>query len=362
MAEAVEDTLYRASSGGRLSREDALSLLAMPPGDTLSAGILADRVREERAGNFGTYVLNRNINFTNICTGSCKFCAFRRRPGSSEAYIQPVEEMVSRAREAEELGATEVCIQGGLHPELMPEDYGKIIRKIRRSTELHLHAFSPMEVHYMAERSGWGIAETLSYLKENGLDSIPGTAAEILVDEVREEICPSKLSTKEWVRVIRTAHLLGIPTTATMLFGHVEEKEHIAEHLSILRQIQDETGGFTEFVPLPFVHPNTELFREGRSRAGATGLECARVYIASRLYLDNFTNLQASWVKLGRKFSQLMLRFGANDLGGTLMEESISRCAGADYEMLSREEMVRIIRGADLMPRQRDTLYNPLVR
>jgi len=351
------EVLEKARSGQRLDREDLLALLELNPGDLLVAGKVADGLREKRAGKYGTYILNRNINFTNICVGSCTFCAFRRREGSREAFLTPLEEVVRKAREAERLGATEVCIQGGLHPRLALEDYGSILEAVKQETGLHVHAFSPMEVYYASTKSGIGIKETLEYFREMGLDSMPGTAAEILVDRIREEICPSKLSTQKWVEVIKKAHSLGIPTTATMLFGHVEGKEDIAEHLGILRDIQDQTGGFTEFVPLPFIHPNTELFKEGEGRAGTTGVESTRVYIASRLFLDNFTNLQSSWVKLGRKFSQLMLRFGANDLGGTLMEESISRSAGAEYDMLTRREMEGMILDAGLVPRQRDTLY-----
>ncbi len=354
----VDEILEKALNGRRLSQEDALALLNLSPQEVFEAGRVADKIRERKTGNFATYVVNRNINFTNICVGSCTFCAFRRSKNSSDAYFYPVERIVEKAREAEALGATEVCIQGGLHPELDLEHYIGILKEIKRNTRLHIHAFSPMEVLYASEKSGLGIKETLRYLKESGLDSIPGTAAEILVDEVRKEICPSKLSTEEWVGVVKTAHSLGIPSTATILYGHVEEKEHIVKHLSIIREIQDETGGFTEFVPLSFIHPNTDVFRKKKSRAGATGFEDLKVYITSRLFLDNFDNLQASWVKLGKKFSQLMLRFGANDLGGTLMEESISKSAGAEYEMLSREEMERLIRDAGLEPRQRDTLYN----
>jgi len=354
----VEEILERALAGKRLSRNHALALLEMSPEEVLMAGGVADRVREIKAGKFASYVVNRNINFTNVCRNSCGFCAFRRPLG--EGYTLSVEEIVQRAKEAEALGATEVCIQGGLHPEIEIEDYAEILRAIKQKTSLHIHAYSPMEIFYASEKSGLGIRETLRYLKESGLDSIPGTAAEILVDELRQELCPEKLSTQEWVKVITTAHELGIPSTATMLYGHIEDKEHIVEHLSIIRRIQDKTAGFTEFVPLSFIHSKTRIFRQGRSRAGATGFEDMRIYITSRLFLDNFRNLQASWVKLGKKLAQVMLRLGANDLGGTLMEESISRSAGAEYEMLSVEEMERLIRDAGLVPKQRDTLYNLL--
>lgn len=352
----VEEILERALAGKRLGRNHALALLEMQPEEVLRAGVVADRVREIKAGRFASYVVNRNINFTNICINSCGFCAFRS--SLSNGYRLSVAEIAKKAREAEALGATEVCIQGGLHPELELEDYAEILRAVKQNTSLHIHAFSPMEILYASEKSGLGIRETLRYLKESGLDSIPGTAAEILVDELREELCPEKLSTQEWIRVITTAHELGIPSTATMLYGHMEEAEHIVEHLSIIRKIQDKTSGFTEFVPLSFIHAKTRIFRQGKSRAGATGFEDLRVYITSRLFLDNFRNLQSSWVKLGKKLAQVMLRVGANDLGGTLMEESISRSAGAEYEMLSVAEIERLIRDAGLIPVQRDTLYN----
>lgn len=354
----IDEILEKALEGVRLSKEDALALLSLTPDKVFDAGKVADRIRERKTGNYATYVVNRNINFTNICVGSCAFCAFRRDKNSNDAYFYPVEKIVEKAKDAEALGATEVCIQGGLHPGLKIDYYGDILKNIKEETSLHIHAFSPMEVLYASNNSGLDIKEGLRYLKEKGLDSMPGTAAEVLVDEIREEICPSKLSTKEWIDVIKTAHSLGIPSTATLLYGHIEENKDIVEHLNIIRDIQDKTGGFTEFVPLSFIHFKTDAFRNKNSRAGATGFEELRMYITSRLFLDNFDNLQVSWVKLGKKLSQLMLRFGANDLGGTLMEESISRSAGAEYEMLSVKEIERLIIDAGLEPRQRDTLYN----
>ncbi|MFQ5887312.1 MAG: CofH family radical SAM protein, partial [Candidatus Hydrothermarchaeales archaeon] len=246
----------------------------------------------------------------------------------------------------------------GLHPDIDPSFYSDMLVAIKKVTDLHIHAFSPMEIKYMAEKSSLGIKETLKILKEAGLDSMPGTAAEILDDAVRERICPHKIKTEEWKEIITTAHKLDIPTTATMMYGHVETPEDQIRHLKVLRDIQDETGGFTEFVPLSFVHFNAPLYLQGMSKGGATGFEDLRVYVISRIFLDNFDNLQASWVKLGRKLSQLMLSFGANDLGGTLMEENISRSAGMNVEMMERSELERMIVDANRIPRERDTLYN----
>ncbi len=352
--------LERASAGKRISEEEALYLFDAPQEAVLLAGMVAHRLRERRAGSYVTYVVNRNINFTNICVGSCTFCAFRRSAGSSEAYLLTPEQVAKRAREAEAKGASEVCIQGGLHPEASLEDYVAILRAVKSAAGVHVHAFSPMEVYHAAQKSGIGIRETLRSLKEAGLDSMPGTAAEILVDEVRAKICPSKLRTEEWVEVITQAHRLGVPTTATMLYGHVESTRDKVEHLRIIREIQDSTHGFTEFVPLSFIHHRTALYSSGLCRAGATGLEDLRVYAISRLYLDNFKNIQVSWVKLGRKLAQLMLCYGANDFGGTLMEENISRSAGAANEMMSEAEIRRLISDSGFEPRRRDTLYNLL--
>ena len=354
------EILERVLVGRRLRDEEALRLFRCRGAAIAALGGAAHAVREKLAGSYVTYVVNRNINYTNVCTSNCGFCAFRRSPGSEDAYLLPPEKVAELAREAAARGATEVCIQGGLHPEAGVDTYVSILKAVKRAADVHIHAFSPMEVKYAAEKSGIGIKEVLLTLKEAGLGSIPGTAAEILVDELRRELCPGKLTTAEWVEIVTQAHRLGIPTTATMLYGHLEAPEHIVEHLRILRRIQDTTGGFTEFVPLSFVHANAPIYRSGRARAGASGVEDFLVYAISRLYLDNFRNIQVSWVKLGRKLAQLMLCFGANDFGGTLMEERISRSAGAGVEMLTEQEMRRLITEAGFKPRRRDTLYNLL--
>ncbi len=354
----VDAILDRVLSGKRLSEEDALLLMQVEGDDILALGIAASKIRERMVGDTVTYVVNRNINFTNVCTGSCKFCAFRRDTNSTDAYFLDIQQIVEKAKETKNMGATELCIQGGLHPDIGIDYYAGMLNALKDEVDLHLHAFSPMEISYVSQKSGLGIKETLKILKESGLGSIPGTAAEILVDSVREEICPEKISADEWVKIIREAHAQGIFTTATMLYGHVESQKEQVEHLSILREIQDKTGGFTEFIPLSFVHFNAPLFLSGTGRGGSTGTEDLKLFAVSRLFLDNFKNVQASWVKLGRKLSQVMLYFGANDLGGTLVEENISRSAGINAEMMTEEELERMIVGAGRAPLQRDTLYS----
>ncbi|MBI4496107.1 MAG: 5-amino-6-(D-ribitylamino)uracil--L-tyrosine 4-hydroxyphenyl transferase CofH, partial [Deltaproteobacteria bacterium] len=290
----------------------------------------ADSLRRELVGDVVTYVVNRNINFTNICTGACGFCAFRRRPGSKAGYLLTLGEILEKARSAVEAGATEVCIQGGLHPELGLDFYTGLLRSIKEACpDLHIHAFSPMEVWRMSQRAGTGLDCMLGALRDHGLDSLPGTAAEILDDEVRRRICPGKLSTQQWVEVVTTAHRLGLRTTATMMFGHIETWQHRVRHLEVLRGIQQSTGGFTELVLLPFVPGLTPLAR--RYQLGPVPLEeILKVTAYARLFLGkDLPNIQNSWVKIGLEGATRSLSCGANDLGGTLGEESISRCAGA---------------------------------
>ncbi len=359
---SIEKILNKALDGRRLTFEEGVSLMKAPRGDSMAIAMTADLVRRAKVGDAVSYVVNQNINFTNICIGSCKFCAFRRHDGDEDAYLLSVGEVARKAEEARIRGATEICIQGGLHPDLDVYFYSELLRSIKHNggNSLHLHAYSPMEIHHMAKQSDMDVRHTLAYLKESGLDSMPGTAAEILDDEVRKRICPQKIKSDEWVSIVKEAHRLDIPTTATMLYGHVETPEQVVKHLSILRSIQDETDNFTEFVPLSFVHYNTALYKSGASRPGATGMYDLKLFAISRLFLDNFKNIQASWVKLGRKFAQVMLNFGANDLGGTLMEENISKSAGLNVEMATKEELEEMIRDAGKIPAQRDTLYQQM--
>ncbi len=354
------EEILRQAGGRRITEKEALKLMNSSGDDLLALVIAANTLRKSRAGEIVTYVINRNINFTNVCIGNCKFCAFRRDKDDSDAYLLSKRQVIEKSKEAMKLGATEVCIQGGLHPDLDLQYYSDLLRAIKREIDIHIHAFSPMEISYAAEKSGMSIKDALKYLRESGLDSMPGTAAEILDDDVRGIICPKKLTSREWIKIVEEAHKLGIPTTATMLYGHVESHKEQVKHLAALREIQDATKGFTEFVPLSFVHFNTPLYLSGKSKGGATGIEDVNVYAVSRIFLDNFRNIQASWIKLGRKLAQVMLNFGANDLGGTLMEENISRTAGSNGRMLDKREIERMILEAGKIPRQRDTLYNLL--
>ncbi|ENN96480.1 FO synthase subunit 2 [Methanocaldococcus villosus KIN24-T80] len=324
----------------------------------------ADSLRKEIVGDIVTYVVNRNINFTNICVNNCRFCAFRVNERDKRAYFLDIDEIVKKAIEAKKLGCTEVCIQSGLHPKIDTYYQAKILKEIHEALkpygDIHIHAFSPMEVYFGAENAGLDIKEALKILKESGLNSMPGTAAEILDDEIREIICPNKIKTKDWIRIIKTAHKLEIPTTATMMYGHIEEYKHIVNHIYIIKEIQEETGGFTEFVPLSFIYQNSPLYKEGLARAGASGIEDLKVIAISRIiFKDILKNIQASWVKLGKKMVQVALRCGANDVGGTLIEENISRSAGSEHGVsLSVKEIREMIERVNLIPKQRDTLYN----
>ncbi|MHB8102540.1 MAG: 5-amino-6-(D-ribitylamino)uracil--L-tyrosine 4-hydroxyphenyl transferase CofH [Methanosarcina sp.] len=349
-----EDLIERAYQG-KSTKEDALQLLEIPP---LELFRFADELRELAVGDIVTYVVNRNINFASRCVGTCGFCAFKDKNG----YVLSLEEIMAKVREAKQAKATEVCIQGGLLPEVGLDFYLGIVEAIKAEfPEMHIHSFSPMEVYHAARISGITVKEALFRLRKSGLDTMPGTAAEILSDRVREIICPLKLKTGEWVDVVRKAHAAGIPTTATMMYGHIETPEERIEHMLIIREIQKETGGITEFVPLPFMPYNNpvgeKLIKEGRY--ATPGLEDLKTYAISRILLNGYVNnIQASWVKLGKKLAQFALYCGANDLGGTLMEESISKSAGASNgERISVEELEWMIHGAGRIPKERTTLY-----
>ncbi|WP_423792674.1 5-amino-6-(D-ribitylamino)uracil--L-tyrosine 4-hydroxyphenyl transferase CofH [Methanocaldococcus indicus] len=320
---------------------------------------VADILRKRIVGDIVTYVVNRNINFTNICVNNCRFCAFRVNENDKNAYFLDIDEIVKKAVEAKRFGCTEVCIQSGLHPKIDTYFQAEILKRIKEKVNIHIHAFSPMEIKFAAENSGLTIEEALKILKESGLDSIPGTAAEILVDDVREIICPNKIKTREWISIIKKAHKLGIPSTSTIMYGHIEDYKDIVEHLFIIKDIQEETKGFTEFVPLSFIYENSPIYREGLARDGATGIEDLKIYAISRiLFREKLKNIQASWVKLGKKMVQIALRCGANDVGGTLMEENISKSAGVKFrEYMSVEEIRNMIKRINLIPKQRTTLY-----
>jgi FO synthase len=356
----VASTLDRALCGRELEFDDGLRL-AQTRGHELEALVLAaDRIRRERVGEVITYVVNRNINFTNVCFVGCRFCAFSRAPRQSDAYFHSFEEIQRRAVEAWQFGAREVCVQGGLPRDLEPFYYRDLLRAIKAATPgMHIHAFSPMEVVYGVELTKMPLADYLAMLKDAGLGTLPGTAAEILDDDVRHQIERIKLKVDQWLDVIRTAHTLGIRTTSTMMYGHTEAAEHWVRHLMLLRDVQKETGGFTEFVPLGFVHEFTQLYRSGDARPGPTVAEHLKVHALARLMLQGWIdNIQVSWVKMSREVTQACLRAGANDYGGTLMNENISREAGSTAgEYLAPEEFHARIRELGRTPAERTTLY-----
>jgi FO synthase subunit 2 len=363
---AVARILAKSLEGKDISQEEAVVLFDAE-GPALNTLILtADELRRRTVGDIVTYVVNRNINFTNVCIKRCGFCAFSRGHREEEAYFLPVEELVRRAKEAWEVEATEVCIQAGLPPRMDGHLYIDICQAIKKEVpDIHIHAFSPEEVLYGALRSRTPLAEYLTLLKAAGLGSLPGTAAEILDDSIRKVISPARISTADWVRVITTAHRLGIPSTATIMYGHVESSWHKAKHLALLRDIQKETGGFSEFVPLSFICWEAPMYRKGLVkdvRPGATRDEVAKMYAVSRLMLNNWIpNIQVSWVKEGLKLAQSCLNAGANDFGGTLINEGISAAAGATNGQLMRPRELRaLIRGVGRRPAQRSTTYQIL--
>ncbi|MDD1710032.1 MAG: 5-amino-6-(D-ribitylamino)uracil--L-tyrosine 4-hydroxyphenyl transferase CofH [Methanoregulaceae archaeon] len=342
-----------------MSDDEAFMLFRMDDRMIWQIAASADEKREKAIGPVVTYVRNQNINVTNYCINSCGFCGFSKKFGDKGGYLSSKDEIRAKAAMAHQRRVTEICTVSGLHPDFDAATYSGIIATLREGAPgVHIHASNPMEVAYAARKSGLSTTEVLEQMKEAGLGSLCGTAAEILVDEVRKIICPGKISTDEWVRIIKEAHGLGIPTTATIMYGHCETVGDRVRHLSILRAIQDETGGFTEFVPLSFVHMNTPLFRKGLARPGATGREDLLMTAVSRLYLDNIDHIQVSWVKTGVKMAQLGLVAGADDLGGTMFEESISKGAGAmNTDYLDPSEMERIASDIGRTLRERDTLY-----
>ncbi|MFN2377597.1 MAG: 5-amino-6-(D-ribitylamino)uracil--L-tyrosine 4-hydroxyphenyl transferase CofH [Candidatus Binatia bacterium] len=352
--------LERALEGTRPSVDEGAHLFSLRGNDLSALVAAADRIRKDDVGDVVTYVVNRNVNWTNICFVGCKFCAFAHLKNSPLAYDDSTESVLARIRDGVERGATEVCMQGGINPEMASDGYFKLLRAIRETfPTLHIHAYSPMEIFYGARRAGMDYRSYISELVASGLHTIPGTAAEILDDDVREILSHKKLDTATWVEIIRTAHSLGVPTTSTIMYGHLETPMHLARHVDLLRSIQADTGGFTEFVPLRFIWQETRLFEEGLVRPIAQGQMDLAMYATSRLMLRGLIdNLQTSWVKLGHELATLSLAAGCNDLGGTLMEESISREAGADAgEFTSVEELEAMIRRMGRTPRQRNTVY-----
>ena len=365
-ARDVRAILGRALDGHELSLDEALALSQTRGRDLAALALAADELRRRHAGEVVTFVINRNVNFTNVCIKHCGFCAFSRDHREEEGYFLPIEEVVRRAQEAWDLGATEVCIQAGLPPKLDGRFYIDLTRALKKAMpDLHLHAFSPEEVLYGSVRSGLPIKEYLGELKAAGLGTLPGTSAEILDQDIRDLIARGRITVDQWVEVITTAHALGIRTTSTIMYGHVETPAHWVRHMALLRSIQKDTGGFTEFVPLSLINAEAPMYAKKLVpgvRPGATGVEIVRMHALARVMLGPvLRNIQASWVKEGPKLAQLLLDAGANDLGGTLINESISTSAGASYgQLVPPAELRRLIRDAGRVPAQRDTVYNLL--
>ena len=363
---AVGQILDRALDGADITVDEATSLFDAGGSDLPAMTAAADYVRAKTVGDVVSYVVNRNINFTNVCVKACGFCAFSRGHLAEEGYFLPTEEIIRRAREASELGATEVCVQAGLAPGINGWHYVSLCRALKEALPaLHIHGFSPEEVLYGATLSGISVRDYLSALKEAGVGSLPGTSAEVLVDEIRHQVSPGRIGTAQWIDLIQTAHEIGIPTTSTIMYGHIESSRHKAIHLGILRDIQKQTGGITEFVPLSFVYEEAPMFHRKRIpglRSGASGAEVIKMYAVSRLMLNNWIpNLQVSWVKEGPKLSQIALLAGANDFGGTLINESISTAAGAGHGQLMKPSQFRsLIREMGRIPAERSTTYHKI--
>ena len=363
LTQDVAAVLGKALEGLDITPEEAELLFDTTGLDYHAMVMTADELRRRSVGDVATYVVNRNINFTNVCIKRCGFCAFSRDHREEEGYFLPVEEIIRRTKEAMDYGATEVCLQAGLPPQMEGDLYIRLCEAIKKEApDVHIHGFSPEEVLYGSVRSKCTIREYLQGLKDAGVGSLPGTSAEILDQELRDKISPGRITVDQWIEVITTAHELGIPTTSTVMFGHVETNAHLTRHMALLRDIQKNSGGITEFVPLSFVHTEAPMFIKGLVddvRTGPTGMDVVKVHAISRIMLNNWIpNIQASWVKEGSRLSQLLLTSGVNDLGGTLINESISTAAGAQHGQLMRpSEFRHMIRQAGRVPAERYTTY-----
>ena len=359
----IRNILDSALDGHEVSWQDALRLCHTDGLDFQALTVTADELRRRQVGDVVTYVVNRNVNFTNVCVKHCGFCAFSRTYRNEQGYFLPLDEIIRRATEAVDMGATELCMQAGLPPDMDGGFYVDLTREVKRAfPDLHLHAFSPEEVLYGATQAGTTIRDFLGSLKSAGLGSLPGTSAEILDQEIRDVISPGRITVQQWIDVITTAHGLGIPTTSTIMYGHLETPVHWVKHMNLLRDIQHETGGFTEFVPLSMVHQEAPMYHHRLApnlRPGPSGNEVVKMHAVARLMLGaTMKNIQSSWVKEGPKLAQYLLSTGANDVGGTLMNESISTSAGAQYgQLLQPRELRRLIRDAGRVPAQRRTNY-----
>jgi len=359
--QAALEKVLQSLDGTVLTREECLLLASATGDDLFGLAVAANEIRRQLAGDVISYVVTRNINFTNVCYVGCKFCAFSVAPRDGTAYFLTPEEVGEKAREAASWGATEVCIQGGLPRNLSPFYYRDVLRAVKSAVPaMHVHAFSPMEILYGGELTGLSIRDYLTMLRDNGLDTLPGTAAEILDDSVRLVLSRNKLTTAQWCEIIQTAHECGIRSTSTMMYGHRETPEQWVNHILLLRDIQSRTGGFTEFVPLGFIHDHTLLFEQDLSRPGGSVEDHIRIHALARVLLAGSINhIQVSWVKLGRELSQLAMLAGADDYGGTLFEENISRLAGATAgQYVSPDEFQERIREIGRIPAQRNTTYS----
>ena len=359
----ISDILNKTLSSKDISVGETIELLNANGIEMHAIIVVADFLRKNNVGNVVTYVINRNINFTNVCIKRCGFCAFSRDFREEEGYFLPIEEIIRRILEAKKFGATEVCIQAGLPPNMDGNLYVDMCKKIKKEIpDIHIHAFSPEEILYGSTRLQVSIREYLKMLKDAGLDSIPGTAAEILDQKLRNKISPGRISSKDWIKIITNAHDIGLPSTCTMMYGHVESNEHIAKHLETIKNIQKETHGFTEFVPLSFVHTEAPMYHKSffeDIRSGPGGNEVIKIHAVSRILLNQYIkNIQVSWVKEGPRIAQILLNAGVNDFGGTLINESISTSAGANYGQLLRpKEIHKIIRRNGKIPAQRTSAY-----
>lgn len=343
-----------------MTKETALKLLKNS--ELLDLGERADALRQKlHPDGFTTFIVDRNINYTNVCLNKCAFCAFYRAPDSKDSYVLTRKQLFSKIDETLAFSGTQILIQGGLNPTLDLVYYTDLLNSVKNRYDIHIHGFSPPEICYLADRHNLTIRETLKILRGAGLDSIPGGGAEILSDRVRSVLSPRKINSSRWLKVMEEAHLLGMRTTATMMFGSIEAPEDIIEHLAAIRKLQDKTGGFTAFIPWSFQPDNTEI--QARSKHSAlniaTAVDYLRVLALSRIYLDNIENIQASWVTQGLKLAQVALRFGANDFGSTMIEENVVKAAGVRYAV-SKDDIIRAIRSAGFKPAQRDTYYNIL--
>jgi len=358
----LDRILKKPLAGELLAEDEAAALLSLPPDCRAPVYAAANRLNREINGRRVSYVFNRNINFTNACTGTCAFCAYRVEPDDEAAYVLTPAEAVELAGRTP--GIDEVCMVGGLNPAVTFDHVLAIFAAIHEAhPHIHIHALSPMEIEWYSQRARLTVRQTFERLLDAGYGSLCGTAAEILVDEVRQKICPAKLSTARWVEIVRTAHEMGIRSTSTILFGHIERPVHAARHMAVLREIQAATGGITEFIPLPFVPYRTPLGQTHGIREMVAKEEVFLLYAVARLFFARLLpNLQASWVKLGLDVAAESFDYGVNDLGGTLMEENITRCAGGRHgQVLTLEQMAAAIRGAGCTPVRRDTLYHYLV-